>query len=58
VTISGEELLQRILQQAPQLRPIADSIVLAVDQEYAQPSQVFDCRSLKEVAIIPPLSGG
>jgi len=50
------EFLQTFLAIAPQLEKYAGSLAIAVNQEYALPTQVL--REGDEVALLPPVSGG
>ena len=49
--------LKRLLTETlPELAPLASSLMIAVDSEYAGDDQVVGAGS--EVAVIPPVSGG
>lgn len=50
------ELLGLIRQQFPRLAPPEVSIVVAVNEEYAEPDTVL--HSGDEICLIPPVSGG
>ncbi len=49
------QLRQHLETAYPQLRQLA-SVVVAVNEEYAQPDRVL--QPTDEVALIPPVSGG
>jgi molybdopterin converting factor small subunit len=51
--ITGANLLCIITEQFPALESISKNIVLAADED-----QLIDIKSCKEIAVIPPLSGG
>ena len=55
---SGTALLQGIVAAWPQLAPLADSMVLAVNEDYVDMDSGLTLRAADEVALIPPLSGG
>lgn len=55
---TGENLLSIILGKFPSLEPISKNIVLAVNEEYVEPNQLLDIENCREIAVIPPLSGG
>jgi molybdopterin synthase catalytic subunit len=50
------ELLRRLMANAPLLRKYAGSLAIAVNREYALPTQVL--HEGDEVALLPPVSGG
>ena len=54
----GKDLLNFIVTKYPALDPIANTLVVAADEEYIQPDQLLDITNSREIAIIPPLSGG
>lgn len=56
--LTGQNLLDLIVLTFPTLEPISKNIVLAVNEEYIEPDQLLDIETCKEIAIIPPLSGG
>jgi molybdopterin converting factor subunit 1 len=51
-------LWEHLLAAHPPLAAIKASCVLAVNQQYVQPSEAQPLAPRDEVAIIPPLSGG
>ncbi|HUV95963.1 MAG TPA: molybdenum cofactor biosynthesis protein MoaE [Acidobacteriaceae bacterium] len=51
-----EEFLRGFFAVAPQLEKYAGSLAIAVNREYALPSQVL--REGDEIALLPPVSGG
>ncbi len=51
-----EEFLRGFFAIAPQLEKYAGSLAIAVNQEYARPTQVL--REGDEIALLPPVSGG
>ncbi len=50
------EFLRGFFAVAPQLEKYAGSLAIAVNQEYALPTQVL--REGDEIALLPPVSGG
>jgi molybdopterin converting factor subunit 1 len=50
------QLLDRIMGSAPQARRFAGSLAVAVNREYASPTQLL--QDGDEVALLPPVSGG
>jgi molybdopterin converting factor small subunit len=56
--ITGANLLCIITEQFPALESISKNIVLAADEEYVEFDQLIDIKNCKEIAVIPPLSGG
>ena len=50
------EFLHGFFAIAPQLEKFAGSLAIAVNQEYALPTQVL--RDGDEIALLPPVSGG
>lgn len=55
---TGGNLLGIILAKFPCLEPISKNIVLAVNEEYVESDQLLDIENCREIAVIPPLSGG
>jgi molybdopterin converting factor subunit 1 len=53
-TVGG--LLERLGQQHPNLRPLLEGALVAVNLEYVGPETALTERD--EVALIPPVSGG
>jgi molybdopterin converting factor subunit 1 len=51
-----KQLLDRYMADAPQAQKFAGSLAVAVNREYAEPTQVL--RDGDEVALLPPVSGG
>jgi molybdopterin converting factor subunit 1 len=51
-----EQLLHRLMDNAPQTQSFSGSLAVAVNREYAQPTQVL--QDGDEVALLPPVSGG
>lgn len=50
------DLKTKLLQAHPQLGPVINHVLVAIDSEYAQPDQrILDGAQL---ALIPPVSGG
>jgi len=50
------DLKRSLVEALPDLAPLASSLLIAVDSEYAGDDQVVGPGS--EVAVIPPVSGG
>ncbi len=50
------DLKRSLVEALPELAPLASSLLIAVDSEYAGDDQVVGPGS--EVAVIPPVSGG
>lgn len=50
------DLIALLRQQFPRLAPPEASIVVAVNQEYAEPDAIL--RPGDEICLIPPVSGG
>jgi len=50
------DLKVALLQQFPQLEPLADHLTIAVDNDYVDDEHLLEENS--EVAVIPPVSGG
>jgi molybdopterin converting factor subunit 1 len=53
-----DALIQNLIEQFPALRPIFQSAVLAVNQEYIDPESPIELKEGDEIAVIPPISGG
>ncbi|EFO94582.1 hypothetical protein GCK72_008531 [Caenorhabditis remanei] len=53
-----EEIRRIVLEKYPSLSKIEKVMMLAVDQEYANPGDRFELERFTEIAVIPPLSGG
>lgn len=51
-----EDMLALLIRRFPHLLPLVDNTRVAVNQEFAEPSQVL--HDGDEVALIPPVSGG
>ena len=49
-------LREKLFAQVPALVPLAESVQIAVDQEYA--TDATQLTAAQEVALIPPVSGG
>jgi molybdopterin converting factor small subunit len=47
-----------ILEQFPSLESISKNIDVAANEEYVEFDQLIDIENCKEIAVIPPLSGG
>ena len=45
-----------LVQQLPELAPLSDHLLIAVDHQYADDDAAIDANS--EIAVIPPVSGG
>lgn len=56
-TILYEDLL-KIIVETYCLEIIKNNIILAVNQDYREPSEVIALKVGDEIAIIPPISGG
>ena len=57
--LSYTELKQQLTQFFPQLIPIQESFILALNQEYIRADQgLLDLSSVDTIAVIPPISGG
>ena len=50
------DLKVALLQQFPQLEPLASHLTIAVDNDYVDDGHLLEENS--EVAVIPPVSGG
>ncbi len=50
------DLKVALLQQFPQLEPLAGHLTIAVDNDYVDDDRLLEENS--EVAVIPPVSGG
>jgi|TARA_B110000971_G_C19900356_1_gene449641 molybdopterin converting factor small subunit len=61
-TMTTETIKLEIIKICPTLAAMfdenEDSLILALNQEYVLPGQVFDIKDGDEVAVIPPISGG
>ena len=55
---TGAKLLCIILEKFPSLESISRNIVVAANEEYVEFDQLIDIENCKEIAVIPPLSGG
>lgn len=53
-TLKG--LLEHLFVKHPRLRPFEETMLVAVNQEFAEPATVL--RDGDEIAIMPPVSGG
>ncbi|CAL1277926.1 unnamed protein product [Larinioides sclopetarius] len=53
-----QKLLQQILNTCKNLQPIAENVILAVNEEYVDKSENILLKNGDEIAVIPPLSGG
>ncbi|CAL2038400.1 hypothetical protein CAEBREN_02500 [Caenorhabditis brenneri] len=53
-----DEIKKTVLEKYPSLSKIESVMMLAVDQEYANPGDRFELERFTEIAVIPPLSGG
>lgn len=57
--LSCTELKQQLTQFFPQLIPIQESFILALNQEYIRADQgLLHLSSVDTIAVIPPISGG
>ena len=56
--LSADELLELLCARFGGLRAIADSLGLAVNEEYVADGDPVTLNSGDELAIIPPISGG
>ena len=57
--LSYTELKQQLIQYFPQLIPIQESFILALNQEYLQADQgLLQLSPVDTIAVIPPISGG
>ena len=56
--VSGGRLLELVVDSFPQLKGIAGSVALALDEEYISADQFVEIGAGSEIAVIPPLSGG
>ena len=57
--LSYTELKQQLTQFFPQLIPIQESFILALNQEYLRVDQgLLELSSADTIAVIPPISGG
>lgn len=53
-----QKLLLEILNICKNLQPIAESVILAINEEYVDKSGNISLKTGDEIAVIPPLSGG
>lgn len=51
-----ETLLTTLIQHFPALEPVLDTIIVAVNQEFADASQAL--HPTDEIVLFPPVSGG
>lgn len=63
ISISGEKhtlktLLHEIINFYESLQPLVNSLLIAINEEYVDPSQTVCLKNGDIVAILPPLSGG
>ncbi|CAI2348882.1 unnamed protein product [Caenorhabditis sp. 36 PRJEB53466] len=58
VETNYEEVRATVLEKFPTLTKIEKVMMLAVDQEYANPEDPIQLERFSEIAVIPPLSGG
>lgn len=54
--VSVKSLLTALVRERPALEPALESIIVAVNQEFADPGQLLT--SDDEVVLFPPVSGG
>lgn len=52
------KLREQIVVMLPGLKPVAETVTLALNQEYLDPEQDAALKDGDEVAFIPPISGG
>ena len=52
------DLLRFLVDCRPELAPIRDSVLVAVNEEYMAPGIPLNLRDHDELAIIPPIGGG
>ncbi len=50
------DMLDAFFQQFPALKPSAKNILVSVNQEFAEPSEILHTED--EIALFPPVSGG
>jgi molybdopterin converting factor subunit 1 len=50
------EVFDRIAERYPEMRPMRDSTLMAVDEEFIRPET--ELREGEELALMPPVSGG
>jgi molybdopterin converting factor subunit 1 len=53
---SVEILLNAMVQECPALEPAVDTIIVAINQKFADPDQILAPND--EVVLFPPVSGG
>ncbi|PIC39357.1 hypothetical protein B9Z55_011072 [Caenorhabditis nigoni] len=58
IILEVEKVIFKVFQKYPALSKIEKVMMLAVDQEYANPGDRFELERFTEIAVIPPLSGG
>ncbi|QDZ18813.1 putative molybdopterin synthase sulfur carrier [Chloropicon primus] len=56
--VTTDVLVKVLLERHPKLRAIFNTIVLAVNMDYADKGQSVRLKGRDEVALIPPIGGG
>ncbi|KAG8187166.1 hypothetical protein JTE90_020041 [Oedothorax gibbosus] len=54
----SKTLRHKVLNSCKDLMPIAESFILALNEEYTDNMTEFSLKDKDEIAVIPPLSGG
>lgn len=58
-SLNGAQILAAICAHFPELRPIRDHVIIAVNEQYCEDLTVaLRIREGDEVAVIPPIAGG
>ncbi|GFT22256.1 molybdopterin synthase sulfur carrier subunit [Nephila pilipes] len=55
---NSQRLLQKLLSTCEDLQPIAENIILAINEEYIDKLRKIHLKDGDQIAVIPPLSGG
>lgn len=55
---SAEEILKSIINKFPGLVIIKDNLILTLNEDYLEGDKEVLLKSVDEIAVIPPISGG
>lgn len=55
---NSQKLLNEVISSCENLKPLAESVILALNEEYIHKMGEFSLKDRDEIAVIPPLSGG